>query len=180
VAEHGHPADLPLARIEAKTFWRCLPRQYLHTALEAGPSFTRDRRYSIRGEFGALYFSGSRDLCLKEATGRAGQDAEPLAMIEFEITASRLVNLTQAQVRKELHVRLDDLLRPRISKDAYLIPQAIARKVYGWRLHGLMAPSVYDPISRNKGWFNLILFPANLIRSAIREVSIQDAALPVY
>src|SRR2546422_8160298 len=143
--ERRHRLSLRLFTVRKRRFWRCLPKQYLPTLLEAGPSFTRDRRYSVRGEFGALYFSASKELSLKEIASRAGEDAEPMSSVELEVTVDRLVDLTRPETRTKLRVGLGDLIRPRVSKDAYAVPQAIARRVYRDRLHGLIAPSVHDP-----------------------------------
>lgn len=166
----AHGAGLPVVALQHEHFWRCLPTQYLRTALEAGPSFTRERRYSIRGEFGALYFSASKELSLSEVASRAGQDGEVMSCVEFEIAVDRLLDLTRSKTRAALHVQLEDLIRPRATMDAYEVPQSIARRVYQEGLNGLLAPSIYDPKGQRKDWFNLVLYPANLVRRFIREV----------
>jgi len=170
--------NLPLVAVKDKHFWRCLPKAYLQTILEAGPSFTQERRYSVRGEFGALYFSGSKELCLREIFGRSGGDSEVMACVEFEITLDRLLDLTRPPIRAKLRVQLEDLIRPRIAKDAYAAPQAIARRVYAQGLPGLLAPSIHDPEGEHSGWFNLVVYPANLVRASIREVQIEEIGGP--
>ena|SRR2546426_2833523 len=177
--ERRHRLSLRLFTVRKRRFWRCLPKQYLPTLLEAGPSFTRDRRYSVRGEFGALYFSASKELSLKEIASRAGEDAEPMSSVELEVTVDRLVDLTRPETRTKLRVGLGDLIRPRVSKDAYAVPQAIARRVYRDRLHGLIAPSVHDPNGERGDWFNLVLYPANLVRASIRELRAEDVATQI-
>ena len=142
----GPRASLPIVALKRKHFWRCLPKRYIRTVLEAGPSFTRERRYSVRGEFGALYFSASKELSLSEVLVRAGDDGDVMSCVEFEITMDRLVDLTRPETRARLHVQLDDLIRPRIYRDAYEIPHQIARQVYQERLSGLLAPNVHDPM----------------------------------
>lgn len=176
--ERPHRSGFRAVAIQRKRFWRCLPKQYLPTALEAGPSFTQERRYSIRGEFGALYFSSSKELSLQEISSRAGRDAEVMVCVEFEVTVDRLVDLTEPEIRTRLRVRLEDLIRPRISKDAYVVPQGLARQIYGQRFHGLLVPSVHDPKDKRKEWFNLVLYPANLIRSTVREIQIEEVSPP--
>jgi RES domain-containing protein len=168
----------PCVSVKDRHFWRCLPKLYIQTILEAGPSFTQERRYSVRGEFGALYFSGSKDLCLKEIVSRSGEDSEVMACVEFEITLDRLVDLTRPEARTRLRVQLEDLIRPRTSKDAYVAPQAIARRIYAEGLQGLLAPSVHDAMGEKSGWFNLVVYPANLARAYIREVQIEEIAAP--
>jgi RES domain-containing protein len=169
-----HRLGLPVVALRQKHFWRCLPKQYARTVLEAGPSFTRERRYSVRGEFGALYFSSSKELSLSEVASRAGQDTEVLSCVEFEVTLDRLVDLTRPETRAALQVQLEDLIRPRTSADAYQIPQSIARRVYQERLNGLLSPSVHNPEGKKRGWLNLVLYPANLIRASIREVHVEE------
>lgn len=171
--------SLPIVTLQHRHFWRCLPKQYVRTVLEAGPSFTRQRRYSVRGEFGALYFSASRELSLSEVESRAGQDSEVMSCVEFEITVDRLVDLTRPETRTALRVQLEDLIRPRTSKDAYEIPQSIARQVYQERLNGLLSPSVHDPKGQRGNWLNLILYPANLVRAFIRQVLVEEVVLPL-
>lgn len=157
-----------------RRFWRCLPKQHLESVLEAGPSFTQERRYSVRGEFGALYFSASKELALLEVSSRAGQDGEVMACVEFEVTVPRLIDLRRSQVRTAFRVRLEDLVHPRISKDAYVAPQRIARRVYREKVHGLLVPSIHDPEGGRKDWFNLVLYPANLIRTSLKEVQVEE------
>jgi RES domain-containing protein len=169
---------LPVVALQRKRFWRCLPKQYVRTVLEAGPSFTRGRRYSVRGEFGALYFSASKESSLSEVTSRAGQDSEVISCVEFEITVDRLLDLTRPATRAALRVQLDDLILPRISADAYEVPQRIARQVYREGLNGLLAPSVHDPKGERGNWFNLVLYPANLIRGSISELRFEEVTLP--
>ncbi len=176
--ERPHRLDFRVVAIEKKRFWRCLPKHYLRTVLEAGPSFTQERRYSIRGEFGALYFSGSKELSLKEVSDRVGQDGEVVACVEFEVTLDRLVDLTQPETRTRLRVQLEDLIRPRLSRDAYVVPQSIARRIYGEKVPGLLVPSLHDPEGQRKDWFNMVLYPANLIRCSIREIQVEEVALP--
>lgn len=170
-------ASLPAVSLRRKRFWRCLPSQYIQTILEAGPSFTRERRYSLRGEFGALYFSGSKELSLSEAASRAGQDAEAMACVEFEITVDRLVDLTRPATRAALRVQLDDLILPRTSADAYQVPQNIARQVYQAGLNGLLAPSAHHPQGNRADWFNLVLYPANLVRAFICQARVEAISL---
>jgi RES domain-containing protein len=179
MARRARPAGLPVVALHQEHFWRCVPKPYLQTLLEPGPSFTRQRRYSVRGEFSALYFSASRDLCLTEVAGRASHDSEPIACVEFEIAADRLVDLTRLETRVALRVRLEDLVRPRTWSGAYEVPQGVARYVYQAKLSGLLAPSVHDPKGEKQGWFNLVLYPANMIRSSVREVEIAEVIPPL-
>ena len=178
--EHSHRSSLPLIAVRGIHFWRCLPKQYVRTILEAGPSFTQERRYSVRGEFGALYFSGSKELCLREIIGRSGEDSEVMACVEFEITLDRLVDLTRQETRTKLRVALEDLIRHRVSKDAYAATQAIARRVYAEGLQGLLAPSLHDAKGEKSGWFNLVVYPANLARASIREVQVEEIGPPFH
>jgi RES domain-containing protein len=97
-----------------------------------------------------------------------------MSCVEFEITVDRLVDLTRPEIRGRLRVELADLIRARVSTDAYAVPQGIARRVYRDGLPGLMAPSVHDPNGEKADWFNLVLYPGNLVRAAIREVRAQD------
>ncbi|MGH9455416.1 MAG: RES family NAD+ phosphorylase [Terriglobia bacterium] len=168
--------DLRRRPLDRKHFWRCVPKRYIETILETGPSFTQERRYSVRGEFDALYFGGSMELCAVEAAGRAGEDGEKMVCVEFEITVDRLADLTQPETRTKLRVQLKDLVRPRISREAYTVPQRIARRLYSERFQGLIAPSVHDLLGQQRGWFNLVLYPAQLVRSSIREIRSQEVS----
>jgi hypothetical protein len=175
MAAQPHRLKFPTTAIRKMRFWRCVPKLYVRTVLEAEPSFTRNRRYSIRGEFGALYFSGSRELSLEEVAGRAGEDREVVVCVEFEATVHPLVDLTRPQTRIRLRIALEDLVRPRLSKDAYEVAQKIGRAVYEAKLDGLLVPSVHDPQGRRPDWVNLILYPANLIGSFVREIRVEEA-----
>jgi hypothetical protein len=144
--------------------WRCVPKRFVKTLLEE-PSFTEERRYGVRDEFGALHFAGSA-----EVAGQLGEDGEEMVGAEFEITAARLADVTQPTTRALLRVKLEDVIRPRISGKAYAVPQRIARRLYQQRFERFLAPSVHDPEGKRQGWLNLILAPAQLIRFAIREI----------
>ena len=167
-------SDLRLVTLAKKPFWRCLPQAFLSTVLEAGPSFTQERRYSVRGEFSALYFSASKELCLKEVWGRTGPDGEVMACVEFEVTVDRLVDLTDQETRRRVRAQLDDLIRPRLSRHAYATPQRVARRIYREGFPGLLAPSVHDPRGEREDGFSLVLYPANLIRSSVRQVRVEE------
>lgn len=179
MTRRAQEAGLPVVALRHRHFWRCIPRQYLATALEAGPSFTRQRRYSVRGEFSALYFSASRELSRTEVASRTGQDSEAMSCVEFEITTDRLVDLTRPGTRNALQIRLEDLVRPRVSAGAYDVPQRIARRVYQEGFGGLLVPSVYDPMGGREDWFNLVLYPANIMRVFVREVEIAAVTVPL-
>jgi RES domain-containing protein len=168
---------LPVTTIRKGRFWRCLVRQHAGTVLEAGPSFTRERRYNVRGEFSALYFSGAKELSIREVAVQAGSDGEVMACVEFLITLNPVVDLTHPDIRRKLGVHLDDLIRPRVFKDGYAATQALARRFYAERLPGMLVPSVLDPNGQRSGWRNLIIFPANLIRGAVRELGSTDIVL---
>ncbi|HUI40502.1 MAG TPA: RES family NAD+ phosphorylase [Terriglobia bacterium] len=179
MVQRSNPFAVPVVSLRRKHFWRCVPQPHLRTILESGPSFSRDRRYSVRGEFGALYFSASEDLALVEVAARSGEDGEPACSVEFEVSVGRLADLTRQEIRARWRVRLEDLVRPRIARDAYSAPQAIARRVYEQGLDGLLAPSVHDPQGQRRDWFNLVLYPANLIRPLLREVRVRQVGPPL-
>jgi RES domain-containing protein len=174
VAAQSNRRKFPTTSIRKMRFWRCVPKVYVRTVLEAGPSFTRNRRYSVRGEFGALYFSGSRPLSLEEVAGRVGEDGEVIVCVEFEVTVHRVVDLTRPEARTKLRIPLEDLVRPRLSEEAYEVPQKIARAVYEAKLDGLLVPSVHDPHGRRPDWVNLVLYPANLIGSFVRKILVEE------
>ncbi|HVO32518.1 MAG TPA: RES family NAD+ phosphorylase [Elusimicrobiota bacterium] len=147
-----------------------MPNAFESTALESGPSFTKDRRYSVQGEFGAVYFSGSKTLSEFESDERGGEDAERLSYLAFALTVDKLVDLTLRKTRDHLGVRLDDLVRPRTAKDRYEVTQAVARQIYARRLNGLIVPSVHDPKRQKPDWFNVVLYPAHLLRVCLRPI----------
>ena len=127
----AHRLSLPVIAVRAEHFWRYLPKQYVRMVLEPGPSFTHNRHYSVRGEFAVLYFSASKELSLREVASRGGDDIEAMSCVEFEVSVDRLVDLTRPETRTALSVQLEDLVRPRITRDAYSTPRDVARRVYG-------------------------------------------------
>lgn len=162
---------IPTIAARRQRVWRCVPVQFVATVLESGPSFTKDRRYSVQGEFGAIYLSASEELALLEWRQRAGEDAEPAACIEFELTLDHLVDLTSKAVQKRLGVQTVDLVRPRIAAEAYAATQAVARQVYAQKHHGLIVPSIHDSAGEEPGWFNIVLYPANLVHRCLRQIT---------
>jgi hypothetical protein len=161
---------LPTISVSRQRLWRCVPKIFTSTVLESGPSFTKDRRYSIQGEFGAVYFSGSKDLAELEADERVGLDAEPMAYLEFELTVHQLVDLRSPKIRGYFGAPLEQLVKSRIASDRYVTTQTIARKIYTAKLRGLLVPSVHDPEGQKAGWFNVVLYPAHLMQSCLRAV----------
>jgi len=160
----------PTTSVLKQRLWRCVPKAFLETALESGPSFTKDRRYSVQGEFGAVYFSGAKELAQWETGERAGQDAEPMAYLEFELTLNKLVDLRSPKVQAFFKFPLEALVKSRTAPERYAATQTIARRVYAAKLHGLIAPSVHDPKSQKTDWFNVVLYPAHLMLSCLRFV----------
>src|ERR1039457_5933150 len=114
----GH-REIPTVRVRKKNVWRCVPSAFEPTALESGPSFTKDRRYSIQGEFGAVYFSGSSELAQLEAAEHGQEDRAPVSYLAYELTLDHLVDLTKKEGRAAFGVALADLVKPRIAKDRY-------------------------------------------------------------
>jgi RES domain-containing protein len=161
---------IPTISLRNRGVWRCLPKAFEMTALESGPSFTKDRRYSIQGEFGAIYLSASKALSQREAGERGGEDLETLAYPSFELTLNKLVDLTSRKTRSHFGVSLEDLVRSRISKNRYEITQKLARRIYANQLNGIIAPSVYDPRGEQPGWFNVVLYPAQILRICLRRI----------
>jgi RES domain-containing protein len=171
----GH-REIPTVRVRNRSIWRCLPSAFESTALESGPSFTKERRYSVQGEFGAVYFSGSKTLSEFEADERGGGDTERLSYLAFELTVDKLVDLTLQETRDHMGVQLEDLVRPRIAKDRYEVTQAVAREVYASRLNGLIVPSVHDPNHQKPDWFNVVLYQAHLLRIFLRPVQVKPSS----
>lgn len=164
------PSTLQTVAVSRRRVWRCIPKAFARTVLESGPSFTKDRRYSIQGEFGAVYLSGAKDLAQMETERRGGLHTEPMSYLEFELTVDHLVDLRDPATRAHFRVSLDDLVKSRLAPDRYTATQAVARRVYDAKLYGLIAPSLHDPQSAKPDWFNIALYPAHLLRSCLRPV----------
>jgi hypothetical protein len=97
-----------------------------------------------------------------------------MCSVEFEVTVDRLIDLTRPETRRTLRIQLQDLIRPRVSANAYEVTQRIASQAYRQGLPGLLAPTVHDGKGTTAGWFNLVLYPANLARAFIREVRVHN------
>jgi RES domain-containing protein len=157
-------------RLSRKLFWRCVPTAFQHTILESGPNFVRSSRYSVRGEFSGLYFSGSKELAQKEFADRVGDQGETFLCQEFEVTADQILDLTKPENQKNIGISLHDLVRPRHTPHAFDATHDIARASYMGRSNGILAPSIYDPDLSKEDWFNLVIFPANLIQICIKPL----------
>ncbi len=161
----------PTVSVSRRRLWRCIPKAFVNTALESGPSYTKDRRYSVQGEFGAVYLSGSKELAKWETDERAGDDVEPVEYLEFELTLDKLVNLRSPKTQAFFKLPLEMLVRSRTDPDRYVATQMVARRIYAAKLHGLIAPSVHDPKSQKSDWFNVVLYPAHIMQSCLRLIS---------
>lgn len=153
------------ASLRGRTFWRCIESAFAATALDGGPNFHEGGRYSVAGEFSAVYLSENKALARLEKTD--GRDIfEDLKDIRFGFAADvHIPDLTNPKVQARLDgdfgVSLAELTAP--GALAYRRTQPVGRTAFAAGLPGFLTPSSRPPMPGQEHWRNLVLFPANVI-----------------
>ena len=99
--------------------------------------------------------------------GLPDAEATPFATTSAEIDLSRVLDISNGQVRKTLRVSLQRVLHePHAPGLPESITQAIGRITFFEGYHGLLVPSAANP-----GHLNLVVFPEKLLPRQLRVVN---------
>src|SRR5262245_61364168 len=105
-------AGAPLAR---GLYHRLIVSDFADAIDEIGPSMLHGGRYNPAGEFGVLYLTVSIDCGMAEMVKRVfGNHAAlpPLSVGDFQVSLQRHLDLTDAEIQKELGVNVSKLTDP--------------------------------------------------------------------
>jgi RES domain-containing protein len=131
------------------------------------------QRWNPRGLFRAVYFSidiataQEEFLAQNRRQGLPDAEATPFVTTSAEIELSRVLDLTDGELRKRLRVSRQRMLNePHAAGLPESITQALGRIAFSEGYQGLLVPS-----AAHRGHTNLVVFPENLLPGQLRVVS---------
>jgi len=126
-----------------------------------------DGRWHTSDTFNTVYTSLTPETATREALAHFRhyhlpvEDALPRVLAAARTVLKRVLDLTDAKVRKVLHVSRADLVeadwRAAVAAGEEALPQALGRLAWNAKWEGLLVPSAADPAGTN-----LIIFKGNL------------------
>lgn len=132
-------------------------------------SLLGERRYNIRGVFGALYLSSTPALTRAERVRHAGGDPAnlpPQSIGAIQVKLTRVLDLTDPAVLKRLGAHVRDLTHP----TDYSLTQKIAAAARAVGFEAIL----YPPVVASPG-HNWAVFSDRLSRgSSVRALKVQD------
>jgi len=147
--------------------YRAISKEYADP-LSTGGSKKVSGRWHIKGEFNALYLSGSKKVCIEELKRRVDDETiiEGLFNIfEIEINVSKILDLTSKENLKILEVDENDLLSGSVYElNEVDLPNNLAKAAYELGFEGILVKSATSAGN------NIVLFPANKLKVSKIEV----------
>ena len=142
-------------------------------------------RWHHADSFATVYTSLTPETATLEALahfrhyGLPVADALPRVLAAAQVVLQRVLDLTDAKVRRTLKISVADILeadwRAEAEAGREALPQAIGRLAWNAKWEGLLVPSAPDP----KGT-NLIVFPGNLDAPRTYLVIVNRDLLPPH
>ena len=146
------------------TFWRMVPASRNKETLSTQGSLLFGGRYNPQGDFGALYLSESKQLCLAERTKAAGgnlRNLKPHVLAEIDVSLTTVIDLTDQATLDHLGIDRDDLVDP----TDYTLTQAIAALAREAGIDGLIVPCAVESGK------NLIVFDPHNKQITLKSVT---------
>jgi RES domain-containing protein len=137
-------------------------------------------RFNFIGTFEVLYLSCDPHTCLEETTKSIQRPAHevaqalPRTLVGIEVRLSRVLDLTDASVRRRLGIRKKDLTAPNWEKSQNVHKQEALTQQIGRLAREVGFEAILVPSSMTRGK-NLDIFPDRLLtRSRLRVVNRQN------
>jgi RES domain-containing protein len=135
-----------------------------------GGRYNRSAKYDLSNAFEALYLADTHTSALEEVEAMVGgipHRMAPRLMLSIDVDLTRIVDLRSTIAHHSLGARIVALTAPwrRAQVTTRTITQEIGLAAHTLGLEGLLVPS-----AKNHAHFNLVVFPANLLRSSLIEV----------
>lgn len=157
---------LPVRLTRAK-WYRLIAFEYREEIASDRGAFLGGGRYNAPEQFGALYLGPSPEACGAEVARRRAPKA-PMVLGVFEVTLSRVCDLTDPEIRNRLGLQADDLVQ-----DDWSLTQEAAVAVRDAGFEAILAPSAAGP------YVNLIVFVDRLLPdSHIDHLAERDKEIP--
>lgn len=155
------------ARLTRTRWYRLIALKYREEIASDHGAFLGGGRYNPPEQFGALYLSESPEACRAEVV-RRGAPKAPMILGAFEVTLSRVCDLTDPEIRSRLGLQADNLVQ-----DGWSLTQEVAVAVRDAGFEAILAPSAAGP------YVNLIIFKDRLLPSSrIDHQAAQDTEVP--
>jgi RES domain-containing protein len=131
------------------TVYRICPARYGGNTLSIRGSVLHGARYNIRGYFGALYTSFSKETARREmARYFTVPPVDGFVEASIGLRLSRVADLTNRRLLRKAGVEWEQLIGMRLP-----ITQEIGLRAWESGIEGLIAPSAADPAERNLAVF---------------------------
>ena len=127
------------------TVYRICPARFAGSVVSMRGSLLHGARYNIRGYFGALYTSYTRETARREMARYFTVEPEGgFAEAAIRLRLSRVVDLTNRRLLRQAGVEWAQLVAPEL-----LQTQEIGLRAWESGIEALIAPSAADPEARN-------------------------------
>jgi RES domain-containing protein len=131
------------------TVYRICPARYAGNLLSMRGSFLHGARYNIRGYFGVLYTSISKENAHREmARYFTVPPIGGFVEATVRLRLSRVIDLTNRSVLRKAGVTAEELAGP-----AYVVTQEIGLRAWEYGIEALIVPSAADPSESNLAVF---------------------------
>jgi RES domain-containing protein len=131
------------------TVYRICPARYGGNLVSMRGSFLHGARYNIRGYFGTLYTSLSRETARREmARYFTARPRDGFVEASILLRLSRVVDLTNTRLLRKAGIAWEQLIGTR-----YSITQEIGLRAWENGIEALLAPSAAHPAERNLAVF---------------------------
>ncbi len=132
-------ANVVPVRLTRATRYRLIASKYRDEIASDRGAFFGGGRYNAPEQFGALYLGESPKACRAEVARRRAPKA-PMVLGVFEITFSRVCDLTDPEIRNRLGLQADDLVQ-----DDWSLTQEVTVAIRGAGFEAILAPSAAGP-----------------------------------
>ncbi|MGA2591726.1 MAG: RES family NAD+ phosphorylase [Bryobacteraceae bacterium] len=131
------------------TVYRICPARYGGNLVSMRGSFLHGARYNIRGYFGTLYTSLSKETARREmARYFTVPPKDGFVEASISLRLSRVVDLTNRRLLRKAGIAWEQLIAAR-----HTITQEIGMRAWESGIEGLLAPSAAHPAERNLAVF---------------------------
>lgn len=127
------------------TVYRICVGRYAGNVVSMRGSFLHGARYNIRGYFGALYTSLSKDLARREiAQYFTVPPIDGFVEASIGLRLNRVVDLTNRTLLRKARIRWDELIQA-----GYSVTQEVGLRAWESEIEALLAPSAVNPSAQN-------------------------------
>ena len=127
------------------TVYRICVGRYGGSVVSMRGSFLHGARYNVRGYFGAMYTSLSKEIARREiAQYFTAPPIDGFVEASFRLRLNRVVDLTNRMLLRKARIKWDELIHA-----GYSVTQEVGLRAWESGIEGLLAPSAVNPSAHN-------------------------------